>query len=221
MAEGIWAVVPVKETALAKQRLAGMLPAVARQQLALAMLEDVLDALAAVRELAGIAVVTVDAAAAEIAARCGAEVWTQGAREGHTGAVAAAAARLGRQGLGMLTIPADVPLVQPVDIQALLHAHRGVPRFTIVPARDRRGSNAIVCVPADAVPLQFGDDSFRPHLAAAQDCGLAPLTMHLPRIALDVDRPDDVAELLRQSAPSRAVAVLLRYGIAEALEAGR
>ena len=56
-ADGIWAVVPVKETEAAKQRLALVLPAVQRQALALAMLEDLLAALAEVPAIAGIALV--------------------------------------------------------------------------------------------------------------------------------------------------------------------
>ena len=98
----IYAVVPVKDTSDAKRRLAGVLNGTRRQQLALAMCEDVLATLAGVRELAGIVVVTVDPAAAAMAARYGAHVSSAGAREGHTGAVAAAARELARE--GMLTV---------------------------------------------------------------------------------------------------------------------
>ena len=65
----IHAVVPVKDTRQAKQRLAGVLSGAQRQELALAMIEDVLAVLARVDELAGILVVTADIAAAAIAAR--------------------------------------------------------------------------------------------------------------------------------------------------------
>ena len=92
----VWAVVPVKETFLAKQRLATVLSRSLRQALAVAMFEDVMEALSASQGLAGIAVVTLDLKVAQIAARWGAEVWTEGAHEGHTGAVAAAAQRLAR-----------------------------------------------------------------------------------------------------------------------------
>ena len=91
----IWAVVPVKETVLAKQRLADVLSPRVRQDLAVAMFEDVMQAVAAAPGLNGIAVVTLDPKAAEIALRWGAEVWTDGARDGPTGAVTAAARRLG------------------------------------------------------------------------------------------------------------------------------
>ena len=82
----IHAVVPIKETSDAKRRLADVLCAARRQELALAMFEDVLATLTGVRELAGIVAVTVDPAAATIAARYGARVSNAGAREGHTGA---------------------------------------------------------------------------------------------------------------------------------------
>ena len=64
-AREIWAVVPVKETAFAKQRLAKLLPPETRRERALAMLEDVLQSVSAVRELSGIVVVTLDPDAAE------------------------------------------------------------------------------------------------------------------------------------------------------------
>ena len=63
----IWVLIPVKETASAKSRLGSVVPPHLRQGLALAMLEDVLDAVAGVRNIAGLIVVTVDAAATVLA----------------------------------------------------------------------------------------------------------------------------------------------------------
>ena len=210
----IWAVMPVKDTACAKQRLAGFLSADVRQQLALAMFEDVLQAVTAVSELTGVAVVTIDPVAAGIALRLGARVWSDGARDGHTGAVTSAARRLAAQGSAMLAIPGDVPLVTAADIRHLLDIHRRKPGFTIVPARDERGSNAIVCSPADLVPLRFGADSFFPHLAAARAYGVDPTTVQLPRIALDIDEPADLAEFMNISSTTRARALLDRLELA-------
>jgi 2-phospho-L-lactate guanylyltransferase len=209
----IYAVVPVKDTSDAKRRLAGVLGGARRQELALAMCEDVLATLAGVRELAGIFVVTVDPAAAAIAPRYGAHVLSAGAREGHTGAVAAAARELAAE--GMLTLPGDIPLLEGDDIRQLIDVHRATTRdaraFTIVPARDERGSNAIVSSPAAAVPLRFGADSFIPHLAAAKRCAIEPVVVHLPRIALDIDTPDDVALFLATPSSTRARALLEQW----------
>ena len=207
------AVVPFKGTAQAKQRLAPALTSAQRQELALAMLDDVLRSLAAVTELAEVLVVTVDPAAGALAAQFGARVSSDDACEGHTAAVTGAAHRLAAQGLGLLTVPGDIPLVEPDDIRALLAAHGAASGFTIVPARDEMGSNAILCSPADAVPLRFGDNSFFPHLAAARAHGLEPQIVRRPRIALDIDTPEDLALFLATPSRTRARALLDRWGI--------
>ena len=205
MAIGIWAVVPVKDTALAKQRLAAAVPAPLRQALMLAMLEDVLAALAEASGLAGRLLVTTDPIATRLAARYGASCMTEGAHDGHTGAVAAAARRLAADGAdGMLTVPGDIPLVTAAEIAQLLEAHRPAPAFTIAPSRDEQGSNAVLVSPPDAVPLRFGEDSFFPHLAAAQARGITPTVLHLPGIALDIDNPGDLAHFAQLGSRTRA-----------------
>ena len=219
------AVIPMKDSGQAKQRLAGVLSGTQRRELALAMFEDVLATLAAVPELAGILVVTVDPSAGAIAARYGARVASDGARAGHTGAVATAARRLAAEGFGMLEVPGDIPLVEAGDIRQLIAAHGSVPdstlgntlggsrAFTIAPARDQCGSNAVLCSPADAVPLRFGENSFFPHLAAARACGIEPKVLQLPHIALDIDTPDELALFLAAPSRTRARALLEQWRV--------
>jgi 2-phospho-L-lactate/phosphoenolpyruvate guanylyltransferase len=209
----IWAVVPVKDTSAAKQRLAASLPQTQRRELALAMLEDVLDALASARSLAGILAVTMDPAARRLASRYGAEISQELAAEGHTAAVMGAARRLAADGGAMLTLPGDVPLVTAAEVERVIEAHRRGHPFVIVPARDERGSNAILASPADAVPLRFGDDSFFPHLAAARACGLEPAILPLPGIGLDIDTPEDLAAFLARPSRTRTRTFLNRTGV--------
>ncbi len=201
----IWAVVPVKDTAIAKQRLAPAFPPQLRQMLALAMLEDVLEALSEAPGLARRLLVTIDPEAMRLASRYGCECMSDGAEEGHTGAVAAAARRLSADGVGaMLTLPGDIPLVSAEEIGRLVGAHRPPPAFTIAPSHDEKGSNAILVSPPDAVPLRFGDDSFFPHLAAAEARGIVPTIVRLPGIALDIDNPADLAHFARLGSRTRA-----------------
>jgi 2-phospho-L-lactate guanylyltransferase len=207
-------VVPVKEIAQAKQRLGDAVPPELRPRLVLAMAEDVLSALAAAPGVSGIAVVTVDPAASELARRYGARLVTAGARDGQTGAVHAAAHALAREGrTAMLAIPGDVPLVTPQEVRELVDAHDRTPDFIITPAHDERGSNAVLCAPPELIPLKFGDDSFLPHLAAARRIGLEPKIIRLPGIGLDIDNPRDLAAFLRIPSRTRARALLQDAGV--------
>jgi len=217
----VWAVVPVKQFDGAKQRLSSALSPDERRLLAMTMLEDVLNAVSAVKTLAGTLVVTVDPAATSLATRYGARVVTEGARDGHTGAVTAAARLLVREGqTGMMTMPGDIPRLSSEEIAATLAAHRPAPAFTIVPAHDDLGSNAIVCSPPDAVPLRFGKDSFYPHLDAARARGIEPLIVRHPGIGMDIDNPVDLVAFLRMSPPvrTRTLAFLEQSGIASRVQ---
>jgi 2-phospho-L-lactate guanylyltransferase len=215
----LWAVVPVKEMDRAKARLSPLLPPAFRRALVSAMLEDVLAALAGTGGLAGLAVVTVDPAAVRLAAKHGARLIETGARDGHTGAVAAAARLLAGEGRsGMLTLPGDIPLVTSGEITQLLAAHRPAPAFTIAPSCDERGSNAVICSPPTAVPLRFGEDSFFPHLRAAEGCGIRPTVLRLPGIALDIDTPEDLAAFAALPSPTRARAILAENGMLDVNE---
>jgi 2-phospho-L-lactate guanylyltransferase len=213
-AKTIWAVVPVKTTADAKQRLARLLSPTLRQQLALVMIEDVLSALAAVPTLAGIAVVTIDQVASRLAQRFGARVIGSDATSGHTAAVTGAARLLAGEGkLGIMTVPGDVPLITADEVTRLLAAHGDGPAFTIAPAHDERGSNAVLLSPPTVVPLRFGDDSFLPHLAAARAQGLEPTILKLPGVALDIDQPEDVAAFMRVPSHTRTREFLAEAGV--------
>jgi 2-phospho-L-lactate guanylyltransferase len=217
----IWAVIPVKETAAAKERLGEALPRHLRPGLALAMLEDVLSAVAKtlhnrLHGLAGIAVVTLDPDAQALAQRYGARILTDDARGGHTAAVKAAARTLAQEGrAGMLQMPGDIPLVGADEISLLIAMRRASPSFTIAPSHDDFGSNAVLVCPPTAVPLSFGDDSFYPHLRAAQACGIKPLIVRQRGIGLDIDRPEDIRAFAQLRSPTRAQAYLERHGLAE------
>lgn len=211
----IWAVVPVKETIGAKQRLASVLAPATRRLLALTMLKDVLAALVNVSMLRGIAVVTVDGDAARIAEDFGARVLRHDAVGGHTAAIAGASRRLKSEGVGsMLAMPGDIPLVTSAEVEQLIEGHGREPAFSIVPAWDERGSNGVLSSPPGLVPLQFGNDSFLPHLAASESCGVNPRIVRLAGMALDIDTPRDLAAFLQLRSTTRTQALLEEHGFA-------
>ena len=215
----MWAVVPVKDLSGAKQRLAGVLSAKERRELFAAMLEDVLCVLAASPGLAGILMVTRDPLAQRLAARHGARVLLEEENRGHTAASTLGARTLAHEGAGgMVQVPADIPLVTPDDVTALLRAHGRAPAVTLSPSRDQLGTNAVVCSPPDVLPLRFGDDSFFPHLRRAEALGIEPQIVRRPGLALDIDTPADLGAFVATASATRTYIYLMRSGIAERLQ---
>src|SRR6058998_1803796 len=202
----IVAAVPIKDLSDAKQRLASVLTLAERDQLARAMLRDVLRALAAAA-LDRIWVVTREPAVAAIARGLGAEPVIEAENRGHTAAVALAQAEAARRGARVfLTVPGDVPRVTAGELRELAGAAAdGMPAF--VPSRSGLGTNGVALAPPDAMPLTFGEPSFARHLETARTRNLSPRVLALPGLGLDVDAPDDLAALL--AAPGATVSARL------------
>jgi 2-phospho-L-lactate guanylyltransferase len=212
----VWAAVPVKEFTGAKKRLSSLLSPAQRELLAATMLEDVLAALAGASRLAGIVVNTVEPRAVQLARRYSARVVSDGARDGHTGAVLGMARVLtDERRSALLTVPGDIPRVTAAEIDAVVSSCVEPPSFTIVPAHDELGSNAVLCAPPLAIPLRFGDDSYFPHLATARRHGLEPTIVRQPGIGLDIDHPADLRAFLRAKPrlPTRTLAFLESVGL--------
>ena len=206
-----WALVPIKESSLAKQRLSAFLCPQWREALFAAMIADVFATLAACTSLKGFAVVTVDPSAQKLAHQHGGLVIQTGARSGYNEAV-----RLGTRELverhaadAVLTLPMDVPLITTRDIEDIISAPEySLGGFTLVPSRDFRGTNATLSSPPGCVGFRFGDDSFAAHLKSAKAVGIRPFIVNLSNVALDIDYPEDVRRLLAIPRETRTHAVL-------------
>jgi 2-phospho-L-lactate guanylyltransferase len=196
--------VPVKNLSNAKQRLSSVLNNAGRHELAMAMLEDVLTALAASSRRSQVALVTADAEAIRLAERLSFQVIQDQSNLGETQAIAMATRTCEVRGeVETLVLPADIPLVTSDEIDRIFRM--APPSGTvIVPSREMRGSNAILRRPASLFPLRFGDDSFHPHLCAARLSGEPCVVLMLDGIALDVDGPEDLAELIARPGNTRA-----------------
>jgi|SRR5215469_1566535 len=186
--------VPVKDTTTAKQRLAGLLDQPARTGLARTMLRDVLEPLSEYGS-SEVALVTRDSFAIELAHNYGFEVIRDEANSSETDAIAMASeACLSRGVEDILVIPGDIPLIELDDVHSIYQSApaRGC---VLVPSRDQRGTNAALRRPVTLFGLRFGNDSFVPHLAAATNAGASCIVLSLPRIALDIDTPEDLKQL--------------------------
>lgn len=207
--------VPVKNLKHAKQRLALILSQAARTELAGAMLHDVLDTLGTWRNRPEVALVTCDPLALELASRYGFEIFADHANTGETDAITMATHVCEARGIdSTLVIPADIPLMQSWELERILEAapKRG---SVLVPAGDGRGTNAAFRRPAGLFPLRFGNDSFKPHFAAAQASGQPCVVLPLPGIAVDVDNPSDLKQLVALPGETRAQRLARQWDLTE------
>jgi len=214
------AVIPIKQLNDAKKRLADRLTAEQRQSLCQAMFEDVLEAVTSCDRIDEVVVVTNDKSVASIAASYSARVVPEPDTRGLIAAVTHAAKLLTAEGVGnMVFLPGDVPLVTVDELEVVLDGFglSGAPEFLIVPAEDLGGSNCVVCSPPNCIEFRFGIDSFRKHLNESKNRGVETSIARLPGLGLDVDTPDDLAELseilLRQDAPTHTYRFLIQSGL--------
>jgi 2-phospho-L-lactate/phosphoenolpyruvate guanylyltransferase len=205
--------VPVKNLSAAKQRLAAVLDQPARTELAQAMLHDVVAALAAWTRRPACALVTSDPFALELARQYDFEIIPDPANPGETGAIEMATRLCEARGIdSTLVIPADIPLIQASELDQIL-AQAPEEGSVLVPAADGRGTNAAFRRPANLFPLRFGNDSFKPHLAAAQATGKPCRVLELPGIALDVDNPGDLQQLLAHTGETRTQRLVRQWAL--------
>jgi 2-phospho-L-lactate guanylyltransferase len=174
------AVIPFKGTGEPKTRLAGALGLAERRRLSARLFARVADALARVSQVAEIAVLS-DLRPEGWSGRLIAD---EG--RGLNGELTAAATALGS--VPLVVIHADLPLVQPADIEALIAA--ADLGCAIAPDRLSSGTNALALRVATGVSFAFGEDSFALHRKAAGD---AARIVHRLGLALDIDTPDDLA----------------------------
>ena len=186
-----------------------------RSALARATLTDTLTACVQAAGLAGIGVVTCDREVADLAESLGAEVLWEAEARGQSAAVARGGRECLRRGIpSMLTMPGDVPLLTTADVEELAAVTQQQP-VVMVPNREDTGTNALLLTPPDCLPVAFGDDSFRRHLRLCAERGLAVDVRRMPRVALDIDTPEDLAVFVAQRVSSHSLRALTDLGVLE------
>ncbi len=219
----MWAIVPLKPFAQAKQRLAAVLSAAQRAALMQAMLTDVLSSLRQCDWLAGILLVSREPSAAAWAERFGALLYQEAADADLSTAVQNASGLLvANQGAtGTLILHADLPLCSAEELTRILHQHQqslrdgGGHALTLVPDQAGAGTNCIVSTPPNLIRYQFNGQSFKPHLDAAYSIGVTPCIMPSTKLGLDIDKPEDLQRLLTLGAGGATARCLQELGLAQ------
>jgi 2-phospho-L-lactate guanylyltransferase (CobY/MobA/RfbA family) len=235
-------ILPLKSLRTAKLRLAGVLNAEERRELALAMLRDVVDAVRAAELAPG--VLSPDPVVLMFAAEIGAVPVHQprGVRSlngalawaldaGHLGSATGSDLltpfrNLAPQGGGTvdedpssLIILPDVPLMRAEEIASLIAACEGAgPVVGVVPDRRERGTNAMLLRPPSAMPVSFGRGSFQRHVRAGGERRIDVRVHRLQGLGLDIDEPGDLTDFLKIEADTHTWALVSGWDVADRVE---
>jgi 2-phospho-L-lactate guanylyltransferase len=190
--------IPLRALEGAKSRLGAVLDAEERRDLVEDLLRRAIAAALATPGVAEVLVVSPDPevlAAAEAAGARPLEQRSAGLNPAFQEARAAAA------GARLLLLPADLPAVTPAALGAVLAAGAatGSPSVVLVPARHRRGTNALLLDPPDAIDPAFGGDSRAGHAWLAGSADIPFTELVVADLELDLDTADDLllAEAIR------------------------
>jgi 2-phospho-L-lactate guanylyltransferase len=189
------AILPVKHFAQAKRRLGESVAGELRDELARAMVGDVLVALGETASIERTIVVTREGSVASAARHLGALVVEDDAEASQSAAVALGVTRALAEGFErVLCIPGDCPALDPGELDALLDA-TDPSAVVIVPDRHGTGTNGLLLAPPDAIPPSFGPGSCERHRSLAREAGASYRIERPASLLLDIDTGADLAVL--------------------------
>ncbi|MGH8229624.1 MAG: 2-phospho-L-lactate guanylyltransferase [Steroidobacteraceae bacterium] len=194
----VHALIPLKDPAGGKTRLARRLTAPQRIELIRAMLEHVVGALRATPEITDISVLTGDRSLVPH----GCEAIPDGGLALNPAmTLAQGVLRRTKTGGWLVIVHADLPFLKPAEVRALVLACRE-DALVAAPDAAEKGTNALAFALARPIATRFGPDSLSAHSEAAAAAGLELVRIRRPGLAADIDEPEQL-ESLAQRGDSR------------------
>jgi 2-phospho-L-lactate guanylyltransferase len=189
----IWAIVPVKPLRRGKSRLAGLLSEEQRTSLNRYLLEHTLTILNNISGIEHTLVVSRDPAALALTRSMGGRtVLEDGAPQFNTALKRATIVAQAQGARAVLILPADLPLIEPSDLEALLSQGLTPPVIVIAPDRRLDGTNGLFINPAGLIEYGYGPGSFQRHCKRATEACATLVVVNSERIGLDLDLPEDL-----------------------------
>lgn len=192
----LWAVVPIKPLRRGKSRLSSKYSEEERMNLNREMLRHTIERLKQVKGLEKILVVSRDPEALRVARKWGAQTLLESGNPGLNIALARASLLAKAYKVrGILIIPADLPLLEPEDVQDMINSVNGKPAVVIAPDRNHEGTNAMLVAPPDLIEFDYGQGSFESHRNQAIRVGAELRIVEKESFSLDLDWPEDLDAL--------------------------
>ncbi len=194
---GLWALVPLKRLATAKQRLAPVLEAAPRTELMLSMAADVLTALIQLEAVERVLVVSEDPAAEQLALDAGVEWFRVSPGGGLNSDLECAAAFAQEQGARqILIVHANLPFLKPEPLRRFI-THRSGKTIRLAACKAGTSTNLLLTPLPLAFPLVFGSHS----LARFQRLlGEMAEVVRDSALSMDIDNPEDLDCFLMRKA---------------------
>ncbi|MEM3383120.1 MAG: 2-phospho-L-lactate guanylyltransferase [Nitrososphaerales archaeon] len=191
-------VIPIKDLKDAKRRLEVVLRPEERSLLCIAMLKDVLKAVSMSKYVERIVIISCDKSVLKLVEAMGAIALDEEESRGLNSAVEKMARFCSNDGAkSMLVLPIDIPLVKSDDIDAIIRQSFLPKSIVISPSMDEKGTNALLISPPDIIKPKFGINSFKNHINEAIANKIQYIIYRSPRIALDIDTPNDLINFLK------------------------
>jgi len=209
------AVVPVKRLEEAKRRLSGILSAMERKKLCIAMLLDVLDNLEKSPTINVIYLVTPDEKIEAIVKSHYKKVQIIRDPEpsGLNKALHHATCYVEKYGISrILIVPGDLPLLKTDEIESLIDVADNI-SMTIVPDKTCYGTNLLLLNPPSIIRPSFGPGSFSEHIKQAQEKGISYTVFSTDNLIWDIDCPEDFPYLMYHGYGTRTYREVCRLGV--------
>ncbi|MEZ7818476.1 2-phospho-L-lactate guanylyltransferase [Candidatus Njordibacter sp. Uisw_039] len=187
-------IVPIKDLSQAKQRLAGVLSKEHREGLVLAMLEDLLITLSTLPSCT-VWVIASNPKVFQVAQRCGAQIINEHESQGYNQAVAFGLKQFAGEPIAV--IPGDVPLASAVEILQLIKPTDDQNELVrLAPDTEQQGTNGLFLSRANLMEPGFGSHSYMRYLSKARAKGIGVENISSANLALDIDTPADLEQLV-------------------------
>lgn len=189
----MWAIVPVKPLSRAKSRLADVMISEAREELATRLLKRTTRLLLSLSVVQGVLVISRDSKALAMVRDLGAQTVQESGTPELNSALLRATQILKAWGANAtLIVPADIPLLERDDIEAMVNLSRYHEAVVLAPDRHEQGTNLMLVRPPGLIPYVYGEHSFAKHQQLALDVGAQVQVYRSERAALDLDTADDL-----------------------------
>jgi 2-phospho-L-lactate guanylyltransferase len=214
----VFVIIPVKRLDNAKSRLSSLLTDDERKQFCLKMLEDVLRTVKSTKRAHETVVVSKDSTVSKIAKNFDA-TYLKERTMGLNKTVSEAVDWCVEMGaISVLVLPADVPLVAPMDLNRIFTLGETA-SMVISPSRNGKGTNALLLTPPNVSQTFYGPRSFQRHIKEASKLKISFRRYRSPRIALDIDTVEDIIYFVSLKAKeTSAYKVLEKIGVINKLE---